>query len=209
MATRANRRRFCNAEKLGRSSTVTDPTASGRAVASGSGLYRLLMTGRGRFLLICILAVVVGVGVAAGYVFGVDLIRRDLAATRQQLEILQPENQRLKSQIIDQNSRLVALQAKLAGVQAALDAIMPSENSYNISPNQSMIVAGGRLTIGLIGPPANDSININVNGKQQSASPGDVIKIALDPSTTCQIGVQSFDMFKAVVTASCTAARQQ
>ena len=188
---------------------MTHSTVSGRPAASSSRLYRLLMTGGGRFLLFCILAVVVGVGAAAGYVFGLDLFRRDLAAAQEQLQKLQPENQRLKTQIVDQNARLVALQAKLAGVQAALDVIMPSENSYNINPNQSIIVAGGRLTIGLIGSPSNDSITININGKQQSASPGDAIRIALDPSTTCQIGVQSFDMFKAVLTASCAAVKQQ
>ena len=101
------------------------------------------------------------------------------------------------------------LQDKLTSVQAALQAIMPSENTYNISPNQSMIVAGGHLTIGLIGSPTNESVNININGKQQLAATGDVIHIALDPSTTCQVGVQSFDMFKAVLTASCAAVKPQ
>jgi hypothetical protein len=67
-----------------------------------------------------------------------------------------------------------------------------------------MIVASGRLTIGLIGPPTNESINININGKQQSAATGDAIKFQLDPSTTCQVRVLSFDMFKAVLNASCT-----
>jgi hypothetical protein len=80
---------------------------------------------------------------------------------------------------------------------------MPSENTYNISPNQSIIVADGHLTVGLIGAPTNEGVNININGKQHSAAAGNVIDVALDPSMTCQVGVQSFDAFKAVLTASC------
>ena len=148
-------------------------------------------------------------GAVGGYMFGLNLTYRDLAAARAQLEQLLPESQRLKRAIIDENAKLVELQGKFTSVQAALQAIMPSENTYNISPNQSLIVAGGHLTIGLIGSPTNEKINININGKQQSVVSGDVIHIALDPSTSCQVGVQSFDMFKAVVTASCAAVKPQ
>ena len=148
-------------------------------------------------------------GAVGGYMFGLNLTYRDLAAARAQLEQLLPESQRLKRAIIDENAKLVELQDKFTSVQAALQAIMPSENTYNISPNQSLIVAGGHLTIGLVGSPTNESVNININGKQQSAVSGDVIHIALDPSTSCQVGVQSFDMFKAVVTASCAAVKPQ
>ena len=88
-----------------------------------------------------------------------------------------------------------------------MDEIIPSKNTYNIKPNQSMIVAGGRLTIGLIGPPTNESVNININGKQHSVATGDVIRLTLDPRTTCQVRVQSFDMFKAVLNASCAQAQ--
>ena len=35
------------------------------------------------------------------------------------------------------------LQTKFKHVQATLDAIMPSENTYNIIPNQSIVVADG------------------------------------------------------------------
>ena len=49
-------------------------------------------------------------------------------------------------------------------------------------------VADGRLTIGLVGSPTNESVNININGKQQKAVSGDVIHIALDSLTSCQVG---------------------
>jgi hypothetical protein len=164
------------------------------------------MTRGGRFLLVSAFAIVVLGGVIGGYLIGLDWARNDLATARSLVEQIQPENQKLKRQIVDQNAEYVALQAKLTSAQAALKAIMPTENTYNFSPNQSMIVADGHLTIGLVGPPTNESVTININGKQQSAATGDVIQIALDPSTTCQVAVQSFDMFKAVVTASCAAA---
>jgi hypothetical protein len=88
-----------------------------------------------------------------------------------------------------------------------LAAIMPTENTYNINPNQSLIVAGGRLTIGLIGSPTNEGVNININGKPQMAAVGASINTVLDSSMTCQVGVQSFDMFKAVLTATCASVK--
>ena len=65
------------------------------------------------------------------------------------------------------------------------------------------------MTIGLIGLPANDSVNVNINGKPQKMTTGDVVHVALDASTNCQVGVQSFDMFKALLTASCASAKPQ
>ena len=188
---------------------MTERTESGRSDQKSPRLYGLLTARRGQFLLVVAIVVLMLGGAIGGYIFGLNLTYRDLAAAREQLQQLQPENQRLKKAIVDQNAKLVELQGKLTSVQAALHAIMPSENTYNISPNQSLIVAGGHLTIGLIGSPTNESVNININGKQQLAATGDVIHIALDPSTTCQVGVQSFDMFKAVLTASCAAAKPQ
>jgi hypothetical protein len=103
---------------------------------------------------------------------------------------------------------MTALQLKLTTTSNALNAITPSQDAYNINPNESIIVASGRLTIGLVGSPTNEGININVNGKQQLAAAGDVIKSSVD-SAACQVGVQAFDMFHAVVTASCAAAKPQ
>ena len=162
------------------------------------------MAHQGRLLLV--VAILGGIGT---YVVGLNIGHLDIAATRQANEQLRSDNQKLKVQISGQIVRQAALQAKLTSAQAALDAIIPSENTYNIKPNQSMIVAGGRLTVGLVGPPTNESVNISINGKRQSAATGDVINIALDPSTTCQVRVQSFDMFKVILTASCAVAQGQ
>ena len=186
---------------------MTEGMESGRSDQKIARLYGLLTARRGQFLLVLAIVLLAVGGAIAGYMFGLNLTYRDLAAARVRIQQMEPENQRLKKAIIDENAKLGQVQGELASVQAALHAIMPSENTYSINPNQSLIVAGGHLIIGLIGPPTIDGVKINVNGKQQLAATGDVIHIALDSSTTCQVGVQSFDMFKAILTASCAAVK--
>src|SRR5262249_36532568 len=115
----------------------------------------------------------------------------------------------LNARLPGQPAQQRALQGTLERVQAALDAIIPSRNTYNFSPNQSMILAEGRLTVGLVGPPTNERVNVNINGKQHSAGAGDVIHFALDPSTACRVPVQRFDMFRATLKASCAAPKFQ
>ena len=70
-------------------------------------------------------------------------------------------------------------------------------------PNQSLVVAGGRVTVGLMGSPTIQGVNVNINGKRQLAAAGDVITVNIDETRNCQVTVQSFDMFKAVLHATC------
>ena len=180
---------------------MTDTTQSRQP---RSRLSRILAANPVTFLVIA--AILVGV---ASYTIGLNIAYLDIAAARQVIQSLRADNQKVKSQLAEHTAKEVELQTKLKSVEAALEAIVPSENTYNVKPNQSIIVANGRLTIGLIGPPTNESININVNGKHQPASTGDVINVALEPPITCQVRVQSFDMFKAILTASCAGAKPQ
>lgn len=167
------------------------------------------MERRTQYLLILGIVVITLCCAIGGYMFGLDLTHRELAAVKERVQQLEPENQRLKRAIVDQNAKLVELQSKLATTETALHAIQPSDNTYSVGPNQSLMVKGTHLTIGLIGAPTNDSVNVNINGKQQKMTTGDVVHVALDASTNCQVGVQSFDMFKVVLTASCAAAKPQ
>jgi hypothetical protein len=189
----------------GKELQVPDRTESGRPVRNNG----VLMERRTQYLLILGIVVITLCCAIGGYMFGLDLTYRELAAVKDRVLQLEPESLRLKRAIVDQNAELVELQSKLATTETALRAILPSENTYSVSPNQSLIVKGTHLTIGLIGLPANDSVNVNINGKQQKMTTGDVIHVALDGSTNCQVSVQSFDMFKAVLTASCAAAKPQ
>jgi hypothetical protein len=63
-----------------------------------------------------------------------------------------------------QAAELTTMGAKLKRTQAALDSIMPSPNTYIIKPNQTLIVGDGHLPVGMVGPPGNDAIILNVNG---------------------------------------------
>jgi len=176
---------------------VTETAESGR------------MTRRNRFLLIGVNVLLLLVGVIGGFMYRGIMDYRDVIDSTQLVVQTRSENQELASQLNEERANLAALQAKLKSVKDALDAILPAENTYNVSPNQSLTVADGHLIIGLVGAPANEGINININGKQHVAAVGDVIHVALDPSTTCEVGVHSFDMFKAVLTASCAATKPQ
>jgi hypothetical protein len=76
-----------------------------------------------------------------------------------------------------------------------------------IHPNQTLIVGDGHLSVGLVGAPGNDSILLDVNGKQQAVAAGQTISVAPDPATQCQLSVQSFDVFKATLVATCSGAK--
>src|SRR4029078_9165192 len=95
------------------------------------------------------------------------------------------------------------MESSIQNRQGTLDQLIPSENTYNIKANQSLIVGDGRLTVGLVGAPANESVTLNINWKRQQLGTGDVLNVAADGQTNCQVRLQSFDMFKAVVTATC------
>jgi hypothetical protein len=136
------------------------------------------------------------------YLAGMYTISRDLAQTRLLLQALQTETQKARRDLAAQNSSQTNLQAQLQRTKAELEAIRPSKDSFVISPNQSITVGEGLLTIGLIGSPTNGSVSLNVNGVRHALGSGDVLQLNLTKSS-CRIAVQSFDMFKATIVASC------
>ncbi len=139
-----------------------------------------------------------------GQIIGRELNRRNLLDRDEMIQRLREERGELNAELGGRNDRLIAVQTKLNEVQAKLDEIMPSENIYVFRPNQSFILGDGRVTVGLMGSPTNDNVTINVNGKQHVAVAGDVITVALDVATTCQVTVQSFDPFKALLQTTCS-----
>jgi hypothetical protein len=129
----------------------------------------------------------------------------DLKAANLRVVQVQNDNQKLIAENTDLLGTIADLQLRIKAAQAKLAQIMPTDNTYNINPNQAVMVGNGRLAVGLVGSPTNEGVNLNINGKQQLVPAGMTITSVLDPSTTCQVGVQSFDMFRAVVTANCSA----
>lgn len=183
---------------------MTDKTPSGRPTQPGSRLYDRMMSRGGQFLVVSASLILMLGGLIVGFAVGRYIAYRDLPAAQQLIRQLQTAGQRLKTQLNDEAVKLTAQEDKLADVQAQLQAIMPSKDTYNIPPNEAVMVAGGHLTIGMIGSPSNESVNININGKAQRMATGDMVNISPDASTNCQVRLQSFDVFKAIVYATCT-----
>jgi hypothetical protein len=156
------------------------------------------MTREGRYLLVTAL-----MGGIVGYLLGLNSAYVEISAGKLALQQSRAEAQKMKSEMAGEGVKTTAMESSIAKLQATLDELVPSENTYNIKANQSLIVGGGHMTVGLIGAPANDSVTLNINGKRQQLGTGDVISVAAHNQTNCQVRVQSFDMFKAVVTATC------
>ena len=155
----------------------------------------------------CIVAIVVIL--VGGHLYGRYLASKEIGGRDVLIDQLQAQVQQQKRLGDQKSAQISELQAKLARVQAQLEQIQPSKDTYNILPNQTLIVADGRITVGLIGSPANESILLNINGKQLTATAGQVIPASSDSSANCRVAVQSFDMFKAVLTTTCAPAKGQ
>jgi len=167
-------------------------------------LHNLLTTRRGRLGLLLTAAGLIGAVAIGGRVYGQRLAYQDLLERDRAMRQLETESQKLERQSAQQADAVAALQARLTQVQEKLDRIMPSKDTYSINPNESVVVGNGRLTVGLVGVPTADGVTINVNGKQYMVAAGAVIHVADDASAPCKVAVQSFDMFNATVTASCS-----
>jgi hypothetical protein len=183
---------------------VTDNTRTDRPAETGlnsRAAWRLLARRRRTYVVLMGSILIVGL---IGHMIGRELNRRNLQERDEMIQQLREDRGELNAELAKRNDRLIAAQTKLNHVQATLDEIMPSENIYVFRPNQSFILGGGRVTVGLMGSPTNENVTINVNGKQHVAIAGDVITVALDEPTTCQVTVQSFDPFKALIQATCS-----
>jgi hypothetical protein len=165
------------------------------------------MTGRGRVALLVVCLVIIAAVAIFGRFYGQHLAYGAMEDRDSAIRQLELERQKLELEKSSQMSNMKDMHSEAARLQAQLDAIIPSQNRYNINPNQSLVVADGHLTIGLVGAPGPNGVEININGKRQMAVVGDVIHVAPDPSTACSVEIQSFDMFKAQFTASCNTAK--
>lgn len=141
------------------------------------------------------LIVILGVGVVC-FKLGVNTRNRDVTGLQESVKRLQEDNKGLSVAKKKLEDDLEALQKKLASMQATLDAIMPSPNVYEITQNQSRIVPYGHMTIGLVGAPTSQNVDLNINGKQYTATSGEVIRVPIQQSATCRVEVISLDGFR-------------
>jgi cell division protein FtsB len=191
--------------RRGRSANVTDNKRTGRTAEtdlSSRAAWRLLTRRRRVYILLIETLLILGVALI-GHITGRELARRQLLQREQTIVQLREERQQVSAELNRRADRILTLQTRLNHVQGVLDEIVPSENIYVMRPNQSLVVAGGRVTVGLVGSPTIQGVNINVNGKQQLVNAGDLVRVNLDEARTCQVTVQSFDMFKVVLHATC------
>jgi hypothetical protein len=178
-----------------------------RQVYMSADAHNLLMTRRGRIFLITVTLALVAAVAIFGRLYGQHLAYNAMQDRDTAIRQLEVERQQLELEKSGQLAHMTTMHTDVQRLQAKLNAVIPSENRYTIDPNQSLVLADGHLSVGLIGAPRDDGIDININGKHYSAVVGDVIHITTDPSTACDVKIQSFDMFKAQLTASCAAAK--
>lgn len=176
--------------------------------AAGSGPRRRLV-GNSTFVIAVVCVIAVLAALIGGHLYGRWLSARDLGGRDNAIQQLVAQNQKTKRQLDGMSAKVTELQVKLDRLQASLNEIMPSANTYNISPNQSLVVGDGHLTVGLVGSPGNEGVTLNINGKAQTVAAGQLVEVSPDSSTACNVQVQSFDMFKAVLVASCGGAKAQ
>jgi hypothetical protein len=183
---------------------VTDRTRSG-PVSSRPHLLR------GEYAAVTVIACIIGLLciVIGGHLYGRFLAARDLGGRDAAIEQMRAESQKQKRDIDQKSAQITELERKVSDAQMALEAILPQKDTYHIAPNQTLIAGDGRLMLGMIGSPGNDGVLLNINGKQQMVPAGQTITVAPDASTHCRVSVQSFDMFKAVVHATCSGAKPQ
>jgi hypothetical protein len=187
---------------------VAATTERDRLATENSRLRRALAR-EGRLLFLGAVAILLIGGGIGTFVFFRHLAYGDLIAARQLLEQVQTDDETQRNQVSAQNVKITKLEIELTQTKADLEAVRPSKDRYNFAPNESRIAADGRLIIGLVGSPSNESVVLSINDKQQTMVAGQKIVVTPDPSTTCQVTVQSFTMVQAVVTATCAAAKPQ
>ncbi|MGD9923326.1 MAG: hypothetical protein AB7V13_18055 [Pseudorhodoplanes sp.] len=162
------------------------------------------LTRRRRVYILLIETVLILSVALIGHITGRELSRRQLLQRDLTIQQLREERQEVSAELNQRADRISALTLKLNEVQGVLNKIVPSENIFVVRPNQSLNVADGRVHVGLVGSPTIQGVNININGTQRLLNAGDVVNVDADQATTCGVTVQSFDMFTAILHATCT-----
>jgi hypothetical protein len=186
----------------GRNCKVVETTASDRSGPTNPQSSYFRIRSPGIFL---ILAIAIG-AYFAGYTVAVYSSEREIKDTRDKnqdldsrLKSAEEDKIKLKKTIDDQANQIKDLNAKL-------DETFRPTRTHQIKANTSNVVSIGQFTIGLRGTPRNESVDLNINNKQQTVAAGDVISPQF--STNCRIEVVSFDVLtsSAVINTSCSPA---
>jgi hypothetical protein len=145
---------------------------------------------------VVILGVVVICAFGAGEASRTYLINDKL----QQIDKLQKDNGVLRTAVQGERDEKKSLADKLAATDRLLREAFNAYRTIDLNVNDTTSVSTGSFTVGLVGPPANEKVSINVNGTQHTVAAGDSIDAGI---ANCRVQVKSFDMFKVTLLASC------
>ena len=120
---------------------------------------------------------------------------------RQQITILQKDIQGMRDLVQRAQEEKKNLDEKLAATDRQLRDVFNVYRTLVLNGNETTLVSTGHVTVGLVGPPTNDKVSINVNGTPHTVGAGDTIDVG---ASACRIEVKSFDMFKVTLLTSCT-----
>ena len=183
---------------------MTETTASDRSVPRSPRPSRFGIAPRYRFSLTVLVILVIAWGC---YTLGRHSGTHEVADYRKVNAQLRSENSQLITDKGEQASQITSLKNQLKSVQDQLGEFFLQTRNHQINANESKLVSIGQMIIGLIGTPRNESVDLNINGKQQSAAAGFVTDVEFP--TICRIEVISFDVLKssAAVRTTCTAVK--
>lgn len=150
------------------------------------------------WVVLLVLLTVVGIG---GFMIGLSSRTQALNDARKQTTSMQKISQSLREAYQEQEDSKKALSDQLTAIQNQIRDIFNSYRTIGLKGNETISVASGYFTVGLVGQPANEKITINVNGNQQTVAVGDSVDVG---TSSCRVEVRSFDMFKATLVTSCT-----
>jgi type II secretory pathway pseudopilin PulG len=147
------------------------------------------------------LLILLGVVAICAFFAGVASRTYVINDTRQQINALQKDNRVLREAIQHEKDAEKALADKLAASDNQLKDAFNAYRTIVLNGNDTTSVSTGHFTVGLMGPPTNEKVSVNVNGSPHTVAAGDSIDIG---SSTCRVEVKSFDMFKVTLLTSCT-----
>ena len=119
---------------------------------------------------------------------------------REQITKVQKENSGLRDAVQKEQDEKKGLADKLTATRNQLNDVFNSYRTVVLNSNETSLVSSGYFAVGLVGPPSNEKIAINVNGSQQTVAVGDSIDVK---ASSCRVEVRSFDMFKATLVTTC------
>jgi hypothetical protein len=145
---------------------------------------------------------VVILGVVAICAFGAGQASKIYDINRRETDVadLMKKNRNMSEVVEREKREKKALEGKLAATENQLKDAFNTYRTVVLNGNDTTSVSTGHFTVGLVGPPTNEKVSINVNGTQHTVAAGDSINVG---AFTCRVEVKSFNMFKVTLLSAC------